>query len=51
MLTLNLIRKLYIPFVLKVLQEPKLMQKTVKQSGVGRIITPPPQKNYLKYNI
>ena len=29
MLTLNLIRKLYIPFVLKALQEPKSMQETV----------------------
>ena len=47
MLTLNLIRKLYIPFVLKVLQEPKSMQETVQQSGVERIT----QKNYLKYNI
>ena len=28
MLTLNLIRKLYIPFVLKALQEPKSMQET-----------------------
>ena len=48
MLTLNLIRKLHIPFVLKALQEPKSMQETVQQSGVGRII---PIKNYLKYNI
>ena len=58
MLTLNLIRKLYIPFVLKALQEPKSMQETVQQSSVGRII----QKKkiliyiyiyiyYLKYNI
>ena len=38
MLTLNLIRKLYIPFVLKALQEPKSMQETVQQSGVERII-------------
>ena len=38
MLTLNLIRKPYIPFVLKALQEPKSMQETVQQSGVGRII-------------
>ena len=30
MLTLNLIRKLYIPFVLKAFQEPKSMQK-IKQ--------------------
>ena len=29
MLTLNLIRKPYIPFVLKTLQEPKSMQETV----------------------
>ena len=50
MLTLNLKRKLYIPFVLKVLQEPKPMQQTVQQSGVGRII-PHPKKNYVKYNI
>ena len=28
MLTLNLIRKLYIPFVLKAIQEPKSMQET-----------------------
>ena len=37
MLTLNLKRKLYIPFVLKVIHEPKLMQETVQQSGVGSI--------------
>ena len=37
MLTLNLIRKLYIPFVLKALQEPKSMQKTIQQSGVGSV--------------
>ena len=30
MLTLNLIRKPYIPFVLKALQEPKSMQETVQ---------------------
>ena len=52
MLTLNLIRKFYIHFVLKALQEPKSMQETVQQSSVGRIIP----KNiyiyiYLKYNI
>ena len=29
MLTLNLIRKFYIPFVLKALQKPKSMQETV----------------------
>ena len=50
MLTLNLIRKLYIAFVLKALQEPKLMQEIVQQSGVGRIIQKK-KKNYLKYNI
>ena len=55
MLTLNLIRKLYIPFVLKALQEPKSMQETVQQSSVGRIIQKK-KKNliyiyYLKYNI
>ena len=50
MSTLNLIRKIYIPFVLKVLQEPKSMQETVQQSGVERII-PKKKKNYLKYNI
>ena len=38
MLTLNLIRKLYILFVLKALQEPKSMQETVQQSGVAKII-------------
>ena len=38
MLTLNLIKKLYIPFVLKVLQEPKTIQEIVQQSGVGGII-------------
>ena len=48
MLTLNQIRKLYIPIVLKALQEPKLMQETIQQSGVGRII---PKKTYLKNNI
>ena len=48
MLALNLIKKLYIPFVLKTLQEPNLMQDFVQQSGVGRIIK---KKNYLKYNI
>ena len=48
MLTLNLIRKLYIAFVLKALKVPKSMQEIVQQSGVGRII---PIKNYLKYNI
>ena len=37
MLTLNLIRKLYIPFVSKALQEPKSMQKTIQQSGVGSV--------------
>ena len=37
MLTLNLRRKLYIPFVLKALQEPKPMQETVQQSGVGSV--------------
>ena len=31
MLTLNLIRKLYISFVLKALQEPKSTQETVPQ--------------------
>ena len=50
MLTLNLIRKLHIPFVLKALQEPKSMQETVQQSGVERIIQKK-KKNYLKYNI
>ena len=38
MLTLSQIRELYIPFVLKAIQEPKSMQETVQQSGVGRII-------------
>ena len=38
MLTLNLIRKFYIHFVLKALQEPKSMQEIVQQSGVERII-------------
>ena len=51
MLTLNLKRKLYIHFVLKVLQEPKPMQQTVQQSGVGRIISLPKKKTYVKYNI
>ena len=37
MLTLDLRRKLYIPFVLKALQEPKPMQETVQQSGVGSV--------------
>ena len=50
MLTLNLIRKLYILFVLKVLQEPKSMQEIVQQSGFGRII-PKKKKKNLKYNI
>ena len=49
MLALNLIKKLYIPFVLKTLQEPNSMQDFVQQSGVGRIIKK--KKNYLKYNI
>ena len=48
MLTLNLIRKLYIAFVLKALKVPKSMQEILQQSGVRRII---PIKNYLKYNI
>ena len=48
MLTLNLIRKLYIPFVLKALQETESIEEIVQQSGVKRII---PKKNYLKYNI
>ena len=48
MLTLNMIRKVYILFVLKVLQEPKSMQETVQQSTIGRIFF---KKNYLKYNI
>ena len=38
MLTLKLKRKLYIPFVLKVLQEPKSIQDIVQQSSVGGII-------------
>ena len=50
MLTLKLKRKLYIPFVLKVLQEPKSIQEIVQQSGVGGIIQKK-KKNYLKYNI
>ena len=52
MLTLNLTRKIYIPFVLKVLQEPKSIQETIQQSGVGGKI-PKKKKNnyYLKYNI
>ena len=37
MLTLNLIRKFYIPFVLKALQKQKSMQETVWQSGVGSV--------------
>ena len=37
MLTLNLIRKLYIHFVLKALQESKSMQETVQQSGVKSV--------------
>ena len=49
MLTLKLKRKLYIPFVLKVLQEPKSIQEIVQQSSVGGIIQK--KKNYLKYNI
>ena len=48
MLTLNLIRKLYIPFVLKALHETESIEEIVHQSGVKRII---PKKNYLKYNI
>ena len=51
MLTLNQIRKLYIPIVLKALQEPKLMRETIQQSGVGRIILKKKKKSYLKYNI
>ena len=52
MLALNLIKKLYIPFVLKTLQEPNSMQDFVQQSGVGRIIKKKnKKKNYLKYNI
>ena len=50
LITLNLIRKLYLNFVLKALQEPKSMQETIQQSGVGRMI-PKKKKNYLKYNI
>ena len=45
---LNLIRKLYIPFVLKALQEPKSMQETVQQSGVGRIIQKKKKKKQFK---
>ena len=37
MLTLNPIRKFYIPFVLKALQEPKSLQETVKLIGTGLI--------------
>ena len=37
MLTVNLIRKFYIPFVLKALQKQKSMQETVQQSGVGSV--------------
>ena len=37
MLTLNLIRKLYIAFVLKALKVPKSMQEIVQQSGVGNV--------------
>ena len=37
-LTLNLIRKLYIPFVLKAFQEIESIEDTVQQSGVRRII-------------
>ena len=48
MLSLNQIRKLYIPFLLKALQESKSMKETIQQSGVGRII---PKKTYLKNNI
>ena len=39
MLTLNLIRKLYIPFVLKALQETESIEEIVQQSGVNRIIS------------
>ena len=49
LITLNLIRKIYINFVLKALQEPKSMQETIQQSGVGRMI--PKKKKKLKYNI
>ena len=35
MLKLNLIRKIYVPFVLKALQEPKSMQEIVQHNGVG----------------
>ena len=48
MLTLNLIRKLYIPFVLKAFQEPKSMQK-IKQCWKNN--PKKKKKNYLKYNI
>ena len=48
MLTLNQIRKLYIPIVLKALQEPKLMQETIQQSGVGRIILKKKKKELFK---
>ena len=51
MLTFKLKRKLYIPFVLKVLQEPKSIQEIVQQSSVGGIIPKKKKKNYLKYNI
>ena len=37
MLTLNLIKKLYIPFVLKALQELKSMQEIAQQNGVGSV--------------
>ena len=37
MLTLNLIRKLYIHFVWKALQESKSMQETVQQSGIKSV--------------
>ena len=47
MLTINLIKELYIPFVLKAFQEPKSMQKT-KQCWKNN---PKKKKNYLKYNI
>ena len=50
MLTLNLIRKLYIPFVLKLaFQKPKSMQETVQQSGVGRIIQKKKKLFKIKY--
>ena len=45
MLTINLIKELYIPFALKALQEPKSMLETVQQSCVGRII---PKKKIFK---